>query len=207
MDNRPWWQILAESRLSLRNPIYDGSQVGIQPQTARYAKPPMGDADIERAILEQAPRAQMPETPSELYALPAQEPPSWPVPVPQELIRTGGAGGGFRDSNIQDATGMTGGGGLLTGGVGGGRRDSNIQDATGTTGGNAGAAPDAGKGFDWDGLASGLGQFGKGMKGVQGKASPDIRAPTLSDDSGQRMAAASQLWQAVMQKRKPKGLI
>jgi len=92
-------------------------------------------------------------------------------------------------------------------GLGGGMRDSNIQDTTGTTGGNAGAADAGSKGFDWEGLAGGLGQLAKGMKGMQGKSAPEMRVPTLTDDSAQRMAAASQLWQAVMQKRKPRGLI
>ena len=145
--------------------------------------------------------------PSGLLMTLSNDEPQWPVPVPDELIRTGGAGGGMRDSNIQDATGLTGGGALMAGGAGGGMRDSNIQDATGTTGGNAGAAAAAGKGFDWDGLAGGLGQFGKGMKGLQSKETPDMRVPSLTDDSAQRMAAASQLWQSVMQKRKPRGLI
>lgn len=202
---KPWWKVLAENRLSFRNPAYDGSQVGMNSMAARYAGPPMDEAAIERAVIGQAPRAEMPELPRELYALPQQESPQWPVPVPPELIRTGGAGGGFRDSNIQDATGMTGGGGLLSGGAGGGMRDSNIQDTTGTTGGNAGGDAKE-KGFDWKGLADGLGQMGKGMKGMQGSES-DIRAPAMSDDSASRMAAASQLWQAVRNKRKPKGLI
>lgn len=202
---KPWWKILAENRLSLRNPAYDGSQVGMAPTAGRFAGPPMDEAATERAILGQAPQPQMPQTPPELYGLPQMDAPQWPVPVPPELVRTGGAGGGFRDSNIEDATGMTGGGGLLSGGAGGGMRDSNIQDATGTTGGNAGGDA-AAKGFDWKGLADGLGQMGKGMKGMQG-GDGDIRAPAMSDDSAGRMAAASQLWQAVRNKRKPKGLI
>lgn len=205
--NKPWWQLLAENRLSFRNPAYDGSQVGLNPMAARNAGPPMDQTAVERAIIGQAPRAEMPNLPAELYALPPQEAPQWPVTVPQELIRTGGAGGGFRDSNIEDATGLTGGGGLLTGGAGGGQRDSNIADATGTTGGNAGADI-KGKEFDWKGLADGLSLLGKGMKGVQGgNSGPEMRPPALSDDSGSRMAAASQLWQAVRNKRKPKGLI
>jgi len=121
----------------------------------------------------------------------------------QDPMVQSGLGGGMRDSNIQDATGMTGGGGLLTGGAGGGMRDSNIQDATGATGGNATAKD---KDFDWEGLASGLGQLGKGMKGMTGNQG-EIKPPAMADDSAQRMAAASQLWQSVMQKRKPKGLI
>jgi len=205
---KPWWKVLAENGglniPSGRNPAFANSQVGLNPLASRYAGPPMDEAATERAILGQAPRAEIPQTPSELYALQPQAAPNWPVPVPPELIRTGGAGGGFRDSNIEDATGMTGGGGLLTGGAGGGMRDSNIQDATGTTGGNSGANV-AAKGFDWDGLSSGLGQLGKGMKST--KNNDEIRAPAMGDDSGQRMAAASQLWQAVMNKRKPKGLI
>lgn len=143
--------------------------------------------------------------PSGLLMTLSNDQPQWPVPVPDELVRSGGAGGGMRDSNIQDSTGLTGGGALMTGGAGGGMRDSNIQDATGTTGGNA-AAETKDKAFDWDGLASGFGQLGKGLKGMS-RTEPDMRAPSLADDSGQRMAAASQLWQAVMQKRKPKGLI
>lgn len=202
---KPWWKILAENRLSLRNPTYDGSQVGLAQTAQRDAGSPMDAAAIERAVLGQAPAPQMLPTPSELYALPQQDAPQWPVPVPQELIRTGGAGGGMRDSNIQDATGLTGGGGLLTGGAGGGMRDSNIPDATGTTGGNAGGDIKE-KGFDWKGLSDGLGQLGKGMKGMQGNEG-DIRAPAMTDDSASRMAAASQLWQAIRNKRKPKGLI
>lgn len=211
MDTRPWWKILAENGgLSLptaRNPAYASSQVGLNPMAARYAGPPMDDAAIERAVVGQAQRPEMPQTPAELYALRPQAAPQWPVSVPPELIRTGGAGGGMRDSNIEDATGVTGGGGLLTGGAGGGMRDSNIADATGTTGGNAGA--DAkGKDFDWDALSKGLAQLGKGMKSMQGSnGAPDARVPALSDDSASRMAAASQLWQAVMNKRKPKGLL
>lgn len=206
---KPWWKVLAEtggiSAPTGRNPTYAGSQVGLNPMATRYAGPPMDDAALERAIVGQAPRPDALQTPAELYTFQPPNQASWPVPVPQELIRTGGAGGGFRDSNIQDATGMTGGGGLLSGGTGGGMRDSNIQDATGTTGGNA-AAETKEKAFDWDGLASGFGQLGKGLKGMS-RTEPDMRAPSLADDSGQRMAAASQLWQAVMQKRKPKGLI
>lgn len=124
----------------------------------------------------------------------------------QDLMVKSGLGGGMRDSNIQDATGLTGGGSPVTGGSGGGMRDSNITDTTGTTGGNAAAAETKDKPFDWDGLSSGFAMLGKGMKGMGGNQG-DIRAPALSDDSAQRMAAASQLWQSVMNKRKPKGLI
>lgn len=161
-------------------------------------------ADLGRNPFGALPQPEWPvQPPLGLITTPTPET-QWPIPVPDELIRTGGAGGGMRDSNIQDTTGLTGGGGLLMGGAGGGMRDSNIQDATGTTGGNAGANV-ASKGFDWDGLSSGLGQLGKGMKST--KNNDEIRAPAMGDDSGQRMAAASQLWQAVMNKRKPKGLI
>lgn len=61
-------------------------------------------------------------------------------------------------------------------------------------------------GFDWDGLSNGFAMLGKGMKGMSSNQT-DMRAPALTDDSAQRMAAASQLWQSVMNKRKPKGLI
>lgn len=205
--SKPWWKSLLESGVPQggRNPAYNGSQVGLSPMASRYAGPPMDEATARRLINAQVPRPEMLPLPNELYALPPQQMPNWPVPAPQELTPTGGAGGGQRDSNIQDATGMTGGGGLLSGGAGGGQRDSNIPDTTGTTGGNAGGDAEK-KGFDWKGLSDGLGHLGKGMKGMQGGA-PDLRPPAMSDDSSARMAAASQLLQAVRNKRKPRGLI
>lgn len=57
---------------------------------------------------------------------------------------------------------------------------------------------------DWGGMADGLGEV---VKGLTGADQTPIKAPQLGDDTAQRSAAASQLWQAVMNKRKPKGLI
>lgn len=57
---------------------------------------------------------------------------------------------------------------------------------------------------DWGKLGDGLGSIADGITGAN---QTPIKAPDLKDDSAQRAAAASQLWQSVMQKRKPKGLI
>lgn len=57
---------------------------------------------------------------------------------------------------------------------------------------------------DIAGTASGLGDI---VNGFTGANQTPIKAPDMKDDSAQRYAAASQLWQSVMQKRKVKGLI
>jgi len=57
---------------------------------------------------------------------------------------------------------------------------------------------------DWGGMADGLGQIAKGLTG--GDQTP-IKAPQMGDDSAQRAAAASQMWQAMMEKRRMKGLL
>ena len=57
---------------------------------------------------------------------------------------------------------------------------------------------------DWKGMADGLGSIADGITGAN---QTPIKAPQMTDDSAQRSAAASQLWQSVMQKRKVKGLI
>lgn len=196
--NSPWagYERPTDAELNQRFPIPENPiQAEIK---SELAKNPIGSL----------PQPEWPiQPPSGLINSFSQEQPQWPVDVPQELVKTGGAGGGFRDSNIQDATGLTGGGALMNGGAGGGQRDSNIQDATGTTGGNAGSADASKKGFDWDGLSSGFSALGKGMKGMQSGGVADMRPPSLMDDTGSRMAAASQLWSSVMSKRKMKGLI
>lgn len=59
---------------------------------------------------------------------------------------------------------------------------------------------------DWKGMADGLGSIADGLQGNI----DDVKfkpAPQMQDDTAQRAAAASQLWQSVMNKRKPKGLI
>jgi hypothetical protein len=57
---------------------------------------------------------------------------------------------------------------------------------------------------DWKGMADGLGSIADGITGAD---QTPIKAPQIADDTAQRAAAASQLWQSVMNKRKPKGLI
>lgn len=57
---------------------------------------------------------------------------------------------------------------------------------------------------DWGKLGDGLGDIADGITGAN---QTPIKAPQMTDDSAQRSAAASQLWQSVMQKRKVKGLI
>lgn len=57
---------------------------------------------------------------------------------------------------------------------------------------------------DWKGMADGLGSIADGITGAN---QTPIKAPQMNDDSAQRAAAASQLWQSVMQKHKMKGLI
>lgn len=57
---------------------------------------------------------------------------------------------------------------------------------------------------DWKGMADGLGSIADGLTGAN---QTPIKAPQMGDDSGQRAAAASQLWQSIMQKHKMKGLI
>ena len=60
--------------------------------------------------------------------------------------------------------------------------------------------------MDIKGMADGLGSIADGLTGniEDVKFKP---APQMQDDTAQRAAAASQLWQSVMGKRKPKGLI
>lgn len=57
---------------------------------------------------------------------------------------------------------------------------------------------------DWKGMADGLGSIADGITGAN---QTPIKAPQMTDDTAQRTAAASQLWQSVMQKHKMKGLI
>lgn len=57
---------------------------------------------------------------------------------------------------------------------------------------------------DWKGMADGLGSIADGLTGAN---QTPIKAPQMGDDSAQRAAAASQMWQAMMEKRRMKGLL